>query len=82
MEVKPEEGYKGLELLVSALRRNKEVRIDVNKLWKDRDKNLYVKYRENFPSVLKNIDLTIQSGNKVGIVGRTAAEKFILISSI
>ena len=87
MEVKPEEGYKGLELLESALRRNKDVNIDVKSLsWPTRGKveikNLSVKYRENLPNVLRDINLTIKPGTKVGIVGRTGAGKSTLISAI
>jgi len=87
MEVKPEEGYRGLELLESALRRKKEVTIDTKKLsWPTRGKleikKLYVKYRKNLPNVLKSIQLTIKPGTKVGIVGRTGAGKSTLISAI
>ena len=87
MEVKPEEGYKGLDLLESAMRRKKKVRLDTKKLaWptvgKLEIKKLYVKYRQNLPNVLKNISLSIKPGTKVGIVGRTGAGKTALISSI
>ena len=87
MNLKPEVGYRGLNILESALRRNRDVRINTNKLsWpKSGDlviKNLSVKYRKGLPYVLKKINLRIKSGTKVGIVGRTGAGKTTLISSI
>ena len=87
MEVKPEEGYRGLDILESALRRKKDVKLDLKKLvWPSRGKleikKLYVKYRQNLPNVLKNINLTIKPGTKVGIVGRTGAGKSTLISAL
>lgn len=38
-----------------------------------------LRYREKLPLVLKNIDLTIKSKEKVGIVGRTGAGKSSLM---
>ena len=87
MKVKPEEGYKGLDLLENALRQNKNVNLDLSKLsWPSRGKleikNLFVRYRQDLPDVLKNINLTIEPGTKVGIVGRTGAGKSTLISAL
>ena len=87
MDVQPEEGYQGLELLESALREKKKVNLDTKSLsWPQEGrleiKNLSVKYRQNLPNVLKNINLVIKPGTKVGIVGRTGAGKSTLISAI
>ena len=87
MNVKPEEGYKGLDLLERALRHGKDVNIDKSKLaWPQsghlKIKNLSVRYRKGLPYVLKDISLDIKSGTKVGIVGRTGAGKSTLISAI
>ncbi|CAB3237244.1 unnamed protein product [Arctia plantaginis] len=45
-------------------------------------KNCYMKYSPNDLPVLKNLNLVIESGWKVGIVGRTGAGKSSLISSL
>ncbi|KAM7349634.1 ATP-binding cassette sub-family C member 4-like isoform 2-T2 [Cochliomyia hominivorax] len=44
--------------------------------------NVSVRYHENGQKVLKNLNFTIESGWKVGIVGRTGAGKTSLISSL
>uniref|UniRef100_A0A7E4VE76 ABC transporter domain-containing protein n=1 Tax=Panagrellus redivivus TaxID=6233 RepID=A0A7E4VE76_PANRE len=41
-----------------------------------------LRYRENLPLVLKNLDLTIPAGTKVGIVGRTGAGKTSLTMAL
>ena len=38
-------------------------------------KNVKVKYREGLPTVLNDLSFTIESQNRVGIVGRTGAGK-------
>ncbi|XP_053998356.1 ATP-binding cassette subfamily C member 4-like isoform X1 [Hylaeus anthracinus] len=45
-------------------------------------KNVYLRYAEDEPPVLKNLNLVIRSGEKVGIVGRTGAGKSSLISAL
>ena len=87
MKVKPEEGYKGLELLEKELREEKEVKINRKELdWPStghlKINNLSVRYRKGLPYVLKDVTLDIKSGTKVGIVGRTGAGKSTLISAI
>ena len=87
MNVVPEVGYKGLELLEKALRRGKDIKLNTNRLaWPTQGhlqiKNLSVRYRKNLPYVLKKLNLDIKPGTKVGIVGRTGAGKTTLISSI
>jgi len=44
--------------------------------------NFSVKYRPNLPNVLKNINLKIKGGEKLGIVGRTGAGKTTLIKTL
>lgn len=87
MNLKPEEGYKGLKILENALRNNRPVKIDMKTLcWPKTGtlelKNLSIRYREDLDYVIKNMSLVIPSGTKVGIVGRTGAGKTTLISSI
>ncbi|XP_057334745.1 ATP-binding cassette sub-family C member 4-like isoform X1 [Microplitis mediator] len=45
-------------------------------------KNVYLSYKEGDPPVLKNIDLMIEPGWKVGVVGRTGAGKSSLVSAL
>ncbi|XP_053982537.1 ATP-binding cassette subfamily C member 4-like isoform X1 [Hylaeus volcanicus] len=45
-------------------------------------KNVYLRYADDEPPVLKNLNLVIRSGEKVGIVGRTGAGKSSLISAL
>ncbi|KAK4425861.1 ABC transporter C family member 4 [Sesamum alatum] len=42
-------------------------------------KNLQVRYRHNTPLILKGISLTINGGEKIGVVGRTGSGKSTLI---
>ncbi|XP_044727742.1 ATP-binding cassette sub-family C member 4-like [Chrysoperla carnea] len=45
-------------------------------------KNVFMKYDTDQPSILKNLNVEIQSGEKIGVVGRTGAGKSSLISSL
>ncbi|XP_074115828.1 ATP-binding cassette sub-family C member 4-like [Cotesia typhae] len=45
-------------------------------------KNVYLNYKKDDPAILKNIDLMIEPGWKVGVVGRTGAGKSSLISAL
>ncbi|XP_002991601.2 ABC transporter C family member 14 [Selaginella moellendorffii] len=44
-------------------------------------RNLQLRYRPNTPLVLKGVTLTIQGGDKVGVVGRTGSGKSTLIQA-
>ncbi|XP_076650867.1 ATP-binding cassette sub-family C member 4 isoform X2 [Halictus rubicundus] len=44
--------------------------------------HLYLRYDKSSPSVLKDLNILIKSGEKVGIVGRTGAGKTSLISAL
>lgn len=44
--------------------------------------NLSLKYNEEKPAVLKNININISHGQKIGIVGRTGAGKSSLITAL
>ena len=40
-----------------------------------RFENVSLRYRDNLEPVLKNLDIDIQAGHSIGIVGRTGAGK-------
>ncbi|KAL0269547.1 UNVERIFIED_CONTAM: hypothetical protein PYX00_007245 [Menopon gallinae] len=54
--------------------------------WPDEGKiefqNLFLYYKEDEPPAIKDLTLTINSGEKIGIVGRTGAGKSSIISSL
>ncbi|KAG5876600.1 hypothetical protein JTB14_021567 [Gonioctena quinquepunctata] len=56
------------------------------KSWPTRGKvefrSLFLRYIDEEPPVLKNLDFTVEPGEKVGIVGRTGAGKSSLISAL
>ncbi|CAD5112466.1 DgyrCDS1687 [Dimorphilus gyrociliatus] len=45
-------------------------------------KNVFMRYDESLPYSLKNINVNILSGEKIGVVGRTGAGKSSLISAL
>jgi ABC-type multidrug transport system fused ATPase/permease subunit len=45
-------------------------------------KSLCVKYREDLPTILRDIDVNIPSGSKVGVIGRTGSGKSSLILAL
>jgi ATP-binding cassette subfamily C (CFTR/MRP) protein 4 len=44
--------------------------------------NFSLRYRSDLPLVLKNIDIKINSGQRIGIVGRTGAGKSSIINAL
>ena len=44
--------------------------------------NVFMRYREDLPHVLKGLDCKIKAGEKVGIIGRTGAGKSSIIQAI
>ena len=44
--------------------------------------NVNVRYRENLPLVLKNINFNIEEKEKIGVVGRTGSGKSTLINTL
>lgn len=45
-------------------------------------KNVFVKYAEHLPNVLKGVTFTIQSGARAGVVGRTGSGKSTLFQTV
>lgn len=45
-------------------------------------KNLWFRYREDLPWVLKNLNLEVKAGERLGIVGRTGSGKSSLIQAL
>lgn len=87
MDVAPEVGYNDLNKTVEAFEHNvnleeKKVNTNLFKKGKIEINNLEVRYRENTKTVLNGINLKVNAGEKIGIVGRTGAGKTTLISSI
>ncbi|XP_056639846.1 ATP-binding cassette sub-family C member 4-like isoform X1 [Diorhabda sublineata] len=58
----------------------------LNKEWPHsgeiRFRNVYLRYTLEKPPVLKNLSLTFEAGEKIGVVGRTGAGKSSLISAL
>ena len=44
--------------------------------------NVQLRYHKDGPLVLKNIDINMTSGSKIGVVGRTGAGKSSLITAM
>ena len=44
--------------------------------------NVTFKYERNLPAVLKNLSFRIESGEKIGIVGRTGAGKSSIVQTL
>ena len=59
---------------------------EVETLWPDvaglMMNNFSLRYRQELPLVIKNIDFRIKSGERIGIVGRTGAGKSSIIHAI
>jgi ABC-type multidrug transport system fused ATPase/permease subunit len=98
MYLQPESGYRDLKLLEQRFKKGQplleesDVSKTANQLQRSTTqwptsgllefKNFSVKYRPGLPYVIKNLDLRVESGEKIGIVGRTGAGKTTLMSAI
>lgn len=85
LEVQPESGYKQLAESEKRLllgNSDHSPNEEWPKLGLVQLRELSMKYREGLPSVLKNINLDIPAGTKLGVVGRTGAGKSTLLSSL
>ena len=86
-EIPPEEGYHGLPELEKRIRRGTAyVDETIQRGWPYSGKleinNLYLKYRPDLDYVLKGVNVVINGGEKVGLVGRTGAGKSTLITAL
>ena len=87
MEIPAEKGYRNLEILEKRMRENNFDMEDLENQegWTNTGdieiKDLKIKYRPTLENVLRGVNLKINKGEKVGIVGRTGAGKSTLISS-
>ncbi|GMM38794.1 hypothetical protein DASC09_061330 [Saccharomycopsis crataegensis] len=59
----------------------------VKQEWLEKDssisfKNVNLRYRDNLPLVLRNLSLSIKSGEKIGICGRTGAGKSSIMTAL
>lgn len=95
LEVDQESGYQNLEKLKeeiyrssssTALKKIENLEEGGQNLWPKNGEisiaNLYVRYREGLPFVIKGLSLKIQPGEKLGVVGRTGAGKSTLLSCL
>ena len=87
MEIPSEKGYKNLEIIEKRMRENNFDMDDLENQegWKNTGeieiKDLKIRYRATLENVLRGVNLKINPGDKVGIVGRTGAGKSTLIKS-
>ena len=60
--------------------------MDDSSLWPEegniRINNLWIRYKDNLPPVLKGLSVQIKPGEWVGVVGRTGAGKSTVILSL
>lgn len=79
MKIEPEAGYSEYTKKWSTFDEPPIIQVDEGNVKFD---HLKICYRPGLPAVLKNLCLTIQPGEKIGIVGRTGAGKSTITSSI
>ena len=89
VSVPPEMGHKTLAVMEDKMRKGYQVVVAKNEKvggWPSKGdvvvQNLRVRYRPDLPDVLKGINLRVEHGCKVGIVGRTGAGKTTFVSTI
>ena len=87
--MQPEDGYKGLKKLrrkVSSRNYKPENAPKKSRTWPKTGSlefsNFWLRYRPELDFVLKNINIKINHGEKVGIIGRTGSGKSSLIFSV
>ncbi|OAA56992.1 ABC multidrug transporter [Niveomyces insectorum RCEF 264] len=60
--------------------------IDVRKSWPEKGEivfdNVQMRYREGLPLVLRNLNMHVQGGERIGVVGRTGAGKSSIMSTL
>lgn len=59
-----------------------KLKLTYNRAGSVRFRNVWLKYGDDQPMILKGVDFTIQAGEKVGIVGRTGSGKTSLIQAL
>ncbi|GMF68069.1 unnamed protein product [Aspergillus oryzae] len=61
-------------------------RVEVSSTWPTQGQitfqNVQMRYREGLPLVLKGLTMSIQSGERIGVVGRTGAGKSSIVSAL
>ncbi|KAE8310119.1 P-loop containing nucleoside triphosphate hydrolase protein [Aspergillus transmontanensis] len=61
-------------------------RVEVSSTWPAQGQitfqNVQMRYREELPLVLKGLTMSIQSGERIGVVGRTGAGKSSIVSAL
>ncbi|OOO08083.1 ABC transporter transmembrane region [Aspergillus oryzae] len=61
-------------------------RVEVSSTWPAQGQitfqNVQMRYREGLPLVLKGLTMSIQSGERIGVVGRTGAGKSSIVSAL